>query len=160
HREEIRLLAARVALAALDYDRAIRTLEGLESSDARGIRGRAFWYSGQVERAADELEQLVADPEVRDPWAQEVSRLARRGAGRKPFQLSGGIIAVSEMPLIGSSSFVVPLQLDGEPVLGLVATGTAEVVVDSGTGRQASWVSLRFGDRIDVKDVPALTKDL
>jgi len=160
HREEIRVLAARVALAALDFDRAIRTLEGLESSEARGIRGRAFWYSGQVDRAADELEQLVADPDVRDQWAQEVSRLARRGAGRKPFQLSGGIIAVSEMPLVGSSSFVVPLELDGEPVLGLVATGTAEVVVDSGTGRQASWVSLRFGDRIDVKDVPALTKDL
>jgi hypothetical protein len=160
HREEIRLLAARVALAGLDYDRAIRTLEGLESTDARAIRGRALWYSGQVDRAADELEQLVADPEVRDPWATDVARLARRGAGRKPFQLSGGIIAVSEMPLVGSSSFVVPLELDGEPVLGLVATGTAEVVLDSGSGRQASWVSLRFGDRIDVKDVPALTKDL
>src|SRR5262249_28284905 len=39
HREEIRLLAARVALAELDYDRAIRTLEGLESSEARAIRG-------------------------------------------------------------------------------------------------------------------------
>src|SRR5882672_6256145 len=160
HRVEIRLLAARVALAELDYDRSIRALEGLESSDARAIRGRAFWYSGQVDRAADELEQLVADPDVRDPWAQEVAKLARRGAGRKPFQMTGGILAVSEMPLVGGNSFVVPLELDGEPVLGLVATGTAEVVVDSGTGRQASWVSLRFGDRIDVKDVPAMTKDL
>jgi hypothetical protein len=160
HRVEIRLLAARVALAELDYDRSIRALEGLESSDARAIRGRAFWYSGQVDRAADELEQLVADPDVRDPWAQEVAKLARRGAGRKPFQMSGGILAVSQMPLVGGNSFVVPLELDGEPVLGLVATGTAEVVIDSGSGRQASWVSLRFGDRIDVKDVPALTKDL
>ena len=115
HREEIRVLAARVALAELDYDRAIRTLEGLESSEARGIRGRAFWYSGQVDRAADELEQLVADPDVRDQWAQEVSRLARRGAGRKPFQLSGGIIAVSEMPLVGSSSFVVPSSSTASP---------------------------------------------
>jgi hypothetical protein len=160
HREEIRLLAARVALAELDYDRTIRSLEGLQSSEARATRGRAFWYSGQVERAADELDQLVADPDVRDPWAQEVAKLARRGAGRKPFHMSGGLLAVSEMPLVGGNSFVVPLDLDGEPVLGLVATGTAEVVVDSGSGRQASWVSLRFGDRIDVKDVPALTKDL
>lgn len=160
HREEIRVLAARVALGELDYDRAIRSLEGLQSSDARGIRGRAFWYSGQVDKAADELEQLVADPEVRDPWAQEVAKLARRGAGRKPFHMTGGILAVSEMPLVGGNSFVVPLELDGEPVLGLVATGTAEVVVDSGGGRQASWVSLRFADRIDVHDVPALTKDL
>src|SRR5262245_61025972 len=68
HREEIRLLAARVALAELDYDRAVRELEGVSSSEARSIRGRAFWYGGQVERAADELEQLAADPEVRDPW--------------------------------------------------------------------------------------------
>lgn len=160
HRQETRLLAARVALAGLDYDRAIAALEGLESSDARGIRGRAFWYSGQVDRAADELEQLVSDPEVRDPWAQEVAKLARRGAGRQPFHMTGGILALCEMPSVGGSSFVVPLELDGEPVLGLVATGTAEVVVDSGTGRQASWVSMRFGERVEVKDVPALTKDL
>ncbi|HEX4338247.1 MAG TPA: hypothetical protein VH062_20220 [Polyangiaceae bacterium] len=160
HREEIRLLAARVALAELDYDRAIRSLEGLESTEARSIRGRALWYSGQVDRAADELEQLVADPELRDPWAIEVAKLARRGAGRKPFQMTGGILALCEMPQVGGNSFVVPLELDGEPVLGLVATGTAEVVIDSGSGREASWVSLRFGDRIDVRDVPALTKDL
>lgn len=160
HREEIRLLAARTALGSLDYDRTIHMLEGIDSADARGIRGRALWYSGQVERAADELEQLVADPEVRDPWATEVAKLARRGAGRKPFHLTGGILASTEMPLVGGSSFVVPLELDGEPVLGLVATGTAEVVVDSGGGREASWVSLRFGNRLEVKDVPALTKDL
>lgn len=160
HREEIRVLAARVALAELDYDRAIRSLEGLDSTEARSIRGRALWYSGQVDRAADELEQLVSDPDVRDPWALEVAKLARRGAGRKPFQMSGGILAVCEMPLVGGNSFVVPLELDGEPVLGLVATGTAEVVIDSGSGREPSWVSLRFGDRVDVHDVPALTKDL
>ena len=160
HREEIRLLAARVALGELDYDRAIRSLEWLETTDARSIRGRALWYSGQVDRAADELEQLVTDPDVRDPWAIEVAKLARRGAGRRPFQMTGGILAVCEMPLVGGNSFVVPLELDGEPVLGLVATGTAEVVIDSGSGREASWVSLRFGDRIDVRDVPALTKDL
>ncbi|HVU03886.1 MAG TPA: hypothetical protein VHE30_19140 [Polyangiaceae bacterium] len=160
NRAEIRLLAARVALAALDYDRAIRSLEGIETADARSIRGRALWYSGQVDRAADELEALVADPEVRDGWAVEVAKLARRGSGRTPFQMTGGILAATDMPLVGTSSFVVPLELDGEPVLGLVATGTAEVVIDAGAGRQPSWVSLRFGDRIEVKDVPALTKDL
>jgi hypothetical protein len=160
NREEIRLLAARVALAQLDYDRVIKMLEGLESADARGIRGRAFWYSGQIDRAADELESLVADPAVRDGWAQEVAKLARRGGARKPFQLSGARLASIQMPQVGSRSFVVPLELDGEPVLGLVATGTPEVVIDAGGGRQASWVSLRFGEKLEVKDVPALTKDL
>jgi hypothetical protein len=160
NREEIRLLAARVALAQLDYDRVIKALEGLESADARGIRGRAFWYSGQIDRAADELESLIADPAVRDGWAQEVAKLARRGGARKPFQLTGARLASIQMPQVGSRSFVVPLELDGEPVLGLVATGTPEVVVDSGGGRQASWISLRFGEKLEVKDVPALTKDL
>lgn len=159
-REEIRILAARVALAGLNYDRALQQLEGIESAEARAVRGRALWYSGQVDRAADELEQLVSDPEVKDAWAQEVAKLARRGVGRQPFRMSGALLAVSEMPQVGSTAFVVPLELDGEPVLGLVATDTAEVVVDSGNGRQPSWVSLRFGDKIDVKDVPALTKDL
>jgi hypothetical protein len=160
NRVEIRLLAARVALAQLDYDRVLRSLEGLESADARGIRGRAFWYSGQIDRAADELESLVADPAVRDGWAQEVAKLARRGGARKPFQLSGARLASIQMPQVGSRSFVVPLELDGEPVLGLVATGTPEVVIDAGGGRQPSWVSLRFGEKLEVKDVPALTKDL
>src|SRR5436190_19327289 len=57
-REEIRILAARVALAELNYDRALTQLEGINSAEARSVRGRALWYSGQVERAADELEQL------------------------------------------------------------------------------------------------------
>lgn len=159
-REEIRILAARLALAGLNYDRALAQVEGIGSAEARAVRGRALWYSGQVERAADELEQLVADPEVKDQWAQEVAKLARRGAGRQPFKMSGALLAVSEMPQVGGTAFVVPLEIDGEPVLGLIATGTAEVIVDSGSGRQPSWVSLRFGDRVEVKDVPALTKDL
>ncbi|HEX4474037.1 MAG TPA: hypothetical protein VH142_03100 [Polyangiaceae bacterium] len=160
HRNEVRLLAARVALAELDYDRALKAIDGIDGSEAHGIRGRALWYSGDVDRAADELDALLADPQVRDPWAQEVAKLARSGAGRQPFKITGSLLASTEMPAIGNTAFVVPLELDGEPVLGLVATGTAEVVTDSGSGRQASWVSLRFGDRFEVKDVPALTKDL
>jgi hypothetical protein len=159
-RAEIRILAARVALAGLNYERALAQVEGIATADARAVRGRALWYSGQVERAADELEQLVADPEVKDPWAREVAKLARRGVGRQPFRMSGALLAVSEMPQVGGTAFVVPLEVDGEPVLGLIATGTAEVIVDSGSGRQPAWVSLRFGDKVEVKDVPALTKDL
>lgn len=159
-REEVRLLSARIALAQLDYDRALKELEGVDGLEASSIRGRVLWYSGQIERAADELEAVISDPDVHDAWAQEVAKLARRGAGRQPFRISGGILAVSEMPLVGATVFVVPVELDGEPVLGLVATGTPEVLVDSGGGRQPSWVSLRFGERVEVKDVPALTMDL
>jgi hypothetical protein len=42
----------------------------------------------------------------------------------------------------------------------MIATGTAEAVIDSAGGMQASWVSLRFGERVEVRDVPALAKDL
>lgn len=159
-REEVRLLAARIALAKLEYARTIQVLQGLESNEARSLRGRAYWYAGDVDKAADELERLVADPEVRDAWAVEIAKLARRGSGRKPFQMSGAQVGVSDMPRTGSTAMIVPLELNGEPALGLIATGTAEAVVDSSGGAQSNWVSLRFGETVEVRDVPALAKDL
>jgi hypothetical protein len=159
-RTEARLLSAKVALAGLDYDRVQASLRGLDTTDARSLRGRAYWYAGEVEHAADELEKLLSDPEVRDPWAAEIAKLARVGAGRKPFEISGSRLAVTEMPRAGTSSLIVPLELNGEPALGLVATGTAEAVIDSSAGARPSWVSLRFGERLEVRDVPVLAKDL
>ncbi len=159
-REEVRLLAGRIALAKLEFARAIQVLKGLDSNEARSLRGRAYWYAGDVDHAADELEKLVADPEVRDPWATEIAKLARRGSGRKPFEMSGGELGVTDMPRTGSTAMIVPLEINGEPGLGLIATGTAEAVVDSSGGAQANWVSLRFGERVEVRDVPALAKDL
>jgi hypothetical protein len=159
-RPEVRLLAGRIALARLEFDEAVELLKGLDSTEARAARGRALWYGGRIAEAADELEALLADPEVRDPWAAEVVKLARRGAGRQPFQVSGGLLGVSEMPAVGAgAALIVPLELNGDPVLGLVATGTPEVMIDSG-GSGPSWVSLRFGERVEVRDVPALPKDL
>ncbi|MGC4091853.1 MAG: hypothetical protein QM756_29015 [Polyangiaceae bacterium] len=159
-RTEARLLSAKVALAGLDYDRVHASLKGLETTDARSLRGRAYWYAGDVDHAADELEKLLSDPEVRDPWATEIAKLARVGTGRKPFSVSGGMLAVTEMPRAGTSSLIVPLELNGEPALGLVATGTAEAVIDSSGGARPTWVSLRFGERMEVRDVPVLAKDL
>jgi len=159
-REEVRLLAGRIALAKLEYQRTVQVLKGLESNEARSLRGRAFWYAGDVEHAADELERLVADPEVRDPWAVEIAKLARQGTGRKPFEMSGGLLAVTDMPRTGTAAMIVPLEINGEPGLGLIATGEGEAVVDSASGAQASWISLRFGERVEVRDVPARAKDL
>ena len=157
---ETRLLAGRVSLARLDYDRTVQVLRGLDSAEARGVRGRALWYRGDVQAAADELDALLRDPEVHDAWAVEIVKLARRGVGRKPFEMSGGLVAVTEMPRTGTASMIVPLEIDGSPALGMIATGTAEAVVDAGAGAEPSWVSLRFGERIEVRDVPVLTKDL
>ena len=159
-RLEVRLLAARIALAKLDYSRVEELLRGVEGAEARSLRGRAYWYAGKVSEAADELEQLLADPDVRDSWAREVATLARRGAGREPFRTSGSLLAVTEMPRVGGTSLVVPLEVNGEPALGLIATGTAEAVIDSSTGRESGWISLRFDDRLEVHDVPAFAQDL
>lgn len=165
-REEIKLLAAQVALSKLEYERAIELLKGLKSPESRQIRGRALWYSGKLNAAADELESLLSDPEVRDEWAVAISKLARRGAGRKPFELRG-LLGYGEMPRVASNnpSLIIPLEINGDPALGLVHTGYAETVVD-GSG-DPTWVSLRFQSTInpaasalEVKDVPALTKDL
>jgi hypothetical protein len=158
---EIRTWAGRVALAKLDYGEVVRLLKGVNTTDARGLRGRAKWYAGDIDQAADELEAMLQDPEVHDGWAKAIASLARRGAGRKPFQLSGGLLAVSEMPrLPNNTSFLVPVEIDGEQGLAMVATGTAEVTLDSAARKEPAWVSLRFAGRIEVKDVPAMVQDL
>jgi hypothetical protein len=158
---EVRTWAGRVALARLDFAETVRLLKGVNTSDAKGLRGRAKWYAGDIDQAADELEAMLQDPEVHDGWAKAIAILARRGIGRKPFQLSGGLLAVSEMPrLPGATSFLVPLEIDGEQALAMVATGTAEVTLDSTSRKEPSWVSLRFANRIEVKDVPAMVQDL
>ena len=161
---ETREIAARIALVRLDYAQVIKLTEGLDSSSARGLRGRAYWFSGDIEHAADELEAQLSDPTVKDSWAQAVAGLARRGVGRHPFEMDGGLIGAVEMPQaidrvpLGAAN-VVPCELDGERILALVATGSSELLLDSNSRREPAWVSLRF-DRVEVKDVPALVEDL
>ncbi len=157
---EVRLLAAKIALAELNYDGALGYARELPGAEASGLRARAHWYSGRIAEAAAELEQVVADPDVRDAWAEGVLELARQGQGRRPFTKTGDLLAVMEMPRLNARAMLVPVELNGQPVLAMLSTGQAEVVLDSAGGRQPSWVSLRFGGRVEVKDVPALTKDL
>ena len=156
---EIRLMSARLSLARLDYGDAIKLTEGMQTTEVHGLRGRAFWYRGDLEQAADELEAMLTDPNVKDTWAREVAGLARRGVGRHPFAIEGGLIGSVEMPPAGPA-LVVPCELEGEQVLAMIATATGEVVVDSNSRKEAAWVNLRFGDHMEVKDVPALTQDL
>ena len=163
---EVKILAARVALARLEYGDVLRLLKGVLEPEAAGLRGRANWYKGELGPAADELDALLEDPEVIDPWAKAVSKLARQGAGRHPFTVEGFLAAV-EMPRTepGVPFYVVPVEIDGEEALALVSTGNAEVVLDSATRNQPSWVSLAFRGsdperRFEVRDVPAMTQDL
>jgi hypothetical protein len=158
--EEARVLAARIALAKLDYAEAVRLTEGLETTDAKGIRGRALWYSGDIESAADELEDMLRDPAVKDPWARDVAKLARRGQGRHPFAIEGGVVAAVEMPQAGPA-LIVPCELDGERILALVATNFGELMIDSDEpqGARVGQPPLRRSN-LEVKDVPALTHDL
>ncbi|MEI7892539.1 MAG: hypothetical protein WCI05_05585 [Myxococcales bacterium] len=162
---DIRLAAANAALARLEFSEAALLTEGLATSDAQGVRGRALWYAGDLEAAADALDAMLADPKVKDPWARDISRLARLGHGRHPFRIEGGIVAAVPMPkgiaqVDLGAAHVVPCELEGERILALIATGVSEVVVDASSRREPAWVSLRFGDRIEVNDVPALAVDL
>jgi hypothetical protein len=159
---EVRTLAAQVALSSLDYAETLRLLKGVHGSEAAGLRGRALWYKGELEAAADELDGMLNDPEVKDDWAKSISKLARRGAGRVPFVLSGGLLAAVEMVHVSQVApyFVIPIEIDGESALAMLASGSAEVVLDSATRPEPSWVSLRFGQRLEVHDVPALAQDL
>jgi hypothetical protein len=156
---EARLLGARISLAKLDFAEAVKRTEGLAGSEAKGIRGRALWYAGDIERAADELEDMLRDPAVKDNWARDVAKLARRGQGRHPFAIEGGVVAAVEMPQAGPA-LVVPCELEGDRILALVATAMGELMIDSSSRKEPAWVNLRFGERLEVKDVPALTYDL
>ena len=158
-RYEIKLVAAKVALAELEFDRVVQLTEGASDPESLGIRGRAYWYGCHVQEAAETLERLVANPDVHDTWAVNIAKLARRGIGRVPFTISGGLVAVSEMPRVGRS-FLTPVEVDGEPALGMISTGVPETIVNSSGGTEPKWISLRFGENIEVKDVPALAKDL
>jgi hypothetical protein len=62
--------------------------------------------------------------------------------------------------LPNSTSFLVPVEIDGEQGLAMVATGTAEVTLDSAARKEPSWISLRFAGRMEVRDVPAMVQDL
>ena len=137
----------------------MKLTEGMTGSDAKGLRGRAYWYAGDIEKAADELEEMLRDPAVKDNWAKEVAKLARRGQGRHPFAIEGALVASVEMPQAGPA-LVVPCELEGERILALVATAMGELMIDSSTRKEPAWVNLRFGEKLEVKDVPALTTDL
>jgi hypothetical protein len=159
---EVNTLAAEIALTALDYAEVARLLKDVKTTDAARLRGRALWYKGDLAAAADELESMLADPEVKDEWAKATSKLARRGEGRTPFGLGGSMLAAVEMVHVSPVApfFVVPVEIDGESALAMIATGSAEVVLDSATRPEPSWVSLRFGEKFEVHDVPALAQDL
>jgi len=157
---EIRLLAANLALAKLDYDAVVLLTEGTEDSKALALRGRAQWYAGKIAEAGKTLDALLRDPDVHDPWARAVSKLANRGTGRRPFHTSGNIVAAIEMPPVRGSAMIVPVEIDGEQGLALLSTGNAEVVLDKTSRKEPSWVSLRFDGRVEFQDVPALTLDL
>jgi hypothetical protein len=156
---DVKMLNARIALARLDYDDAIKLTEGMQSTEAHALRGRAFWYRGDLEQAADELEGMLSDPNVKDTWAREVAGLARRGIGRHPFEIQGGVVGSVDMPPAGPA-LIVPCELEGEQVLAMIATATGEVVLDSNSRKESAWVNLRFGEHMEVKDVPAITQDL
>ncbi|NUP12135.1 MAG: hypothetical protein HOW73_39315 [Polyangiaceae bacterium] len=170
---EIRMLGGRIALVRLEYDESLRLLNALPGSEAAALRGRAHWYRGDLSPAAEEFETILDDPEVRDEWAKAVVVLARSGGGRTPFTLSGEPRAVVEMAQVSDIApyLVVPVEIDGDDRLALVATGIADVVVDSSNFAEPSWVSLRFKSRrigpeleqssgLEVTDVPALSQDL
>ncbi len=160
--QEVKALAAKIALASLDYAEVLRLLKGVRTSEAAGLRGRALWYKGELEAAADELDAMLNDPEVKDDWAKSISKLARRGAGRTPFVLSGGMLAVLEMAHVSTVApyFIIQVDIDGASGLAMLATGSAEVVLDSATRPEPSWVQISLGQRLEIHDVPALAQDL
>ncbi len=123
--EEIRMLGGRIALARLEYDESLRLLRDLPGSEAKGLRGRAHWYRGDLGPAADELEGMLEDPEVRDDWAKSIAALSRIGEARSPFTVGGAQVAAVEMAHVSPAApyLVIPIEIDGEQALAMLSTG-------------------------------------
>jgi hypothetical protein len=168
---ELQKLGGRIALARLEFDESLRLLHNVPGSEAHGLRGRAHWFRGELGSAAQELEAMLNDPSVVDDWARAVAPLARAGEGRTPYALGGDPRAVLDMAHVSLSApyLVVPVEVDGEDALALIATNVEDVQIDAATHPQASWISLRFKSApspgmttsaVEMVDVPALPKDL
>lgn len=160
--DEATLYAASLALARLEYAEAIRLSGTVTTTAARALRGRAYWYDGKLDQAAAELEQVLADPEAQDEWAKGIVRLARDGAGRTPFQISSATVATVDLVRVHPTIpfMVLPLEIDGESALTLVSTSVGEMTVDKAYRPEPSWVSIRVGGRLEMRDVPAASQDL
>ena len=155
---EVRMMKARVSLSRLEFTEAAKLSMGIATTEAHQLRARALWYAGDLEAAAEEVDAILADPSIKDPWASDVGKLARMGQGRHPFAIENALVGAVEMPRAGAS-LVVPCELDGERILAVVDTAVPEFVIDSTTRREPAWVNLKF-DKLEVKDVPAVTRDL
>lgn len=161
-----RLTAARVALAQLKYKEVVELLDDVESSEAASLRARAYWYSDDLAKTAEELTQALEDPSFKDIWAKPVRELAgAQGSGRKPFSINSGSTSLVELnvPQGFGAALAVSCEIDGQPTVALIATGLPEVVLDAKGRSKPSWVSIRFANAnhsIEFRDVPALSQDL
>ncbi|MBK7396527.1 MAG: hypothetical protein IPJ34_09565 [Myxococcales bacterium] len=128
--------SARRSTARLDFKTAVKALEGIEGSEAAGLRARAYWYDDDLAHASEELTRALEDPDFKDPWAKPVRELAgTQGAGRKPFQLKDTSARLVElrMPRDLFPAMMVPIEVDGQTTVALVVTGVPEVVLDQKT---------------------------
>lgn len=165
---EISVLAGRIALARLDFKEAQKSLEGVEGSEAAGLRARAFWYGDDLPHAAEELSHALEDPNFKDNWAKPVRELAgTQGTGRKPFTVRDTSARLVEirMPRDLGTVLVVPCEIDGQATVAIVDTGVPEVILDTKSRSSPGWVSFKFassdGSRsIEVRDVPSFVQDL
>ncbi|MBL8718713.1 MAG: hypothetical protein JNL79_22210 [Myxococcales bacterium] len=166
--KDIGILGAKIHLARLDFKAAVKALEGIEGSEAAGLRARAYWYDDDLAHASEELTRALEDPDFKDPWAKPVRELAgTQGAGRKPFQLKDTSARLVElrMPRDLFPAMMVPIEVDGQTTVALVVTGVPEVVLDQKTRSKPSWVSIRIANdkntaSMEFRDVPALVEDL
>lgn len=166
--KEIAVLAAKIHLARLDFKAVIKALDGIEGSEAAGLRARAYWYDDDLAHASEELTRALEDPDFKDPWAKPVRELAgTQGAGRKPFQLKDNAARLVElrMPRDLYPAMMIPIEVDGQTTMALVVSGVPEVVLDQKTRSKPSWVSIRIANdkntaSMEFRDVPALVEDL
>jgi len=152
-----REVAARLALANGQPDRAVELLRDDQDPRRVRLRARALFRLGRMEALARDLAS-VEEQESADGWAAAALPLARAARGQPLYGLSGDPEA--SLPLVaGLGVPVVEISLGGRPVMALIATSADITVVDEASLPEPGLVEVGLGG-LTAGGVPALGRDL
>ncbi len=153
-------VAARVALARLDPERALSLLGAAQAPLLVRLRARAHLGRGDLAAAQADLDSVAGAP-PEDGWAAAVAPALRAAAGRVGYAISGDAEATIPFDARAPDALAtIALEIDGRRVHALVSTAAGLTVVDDALARGGTLLGRVALGGLVVEGVPALARDL